>query len=492
MTDLGNIVSFLADGGTILVTFWRLRAINTQFKKAFKRLATRAPGLTISLSGETRCLEHVPKFLIKLKSIRTLNLALDSIETRMYSAIVRSLPPRLTAFSVQYKFPSMQNAALLALCMPPTLEHLSLAGSDLSGDKLHPICQQFQSLPYLRTLCLKNCNLDGGASVLLNYHLSRLQQLQLLNISVNDTDRSSLIPSRFELRTVVSAIPGSLLSLDISRCSVTADDLREMMKTLPRGLRELRIDMRDRGSFPASSASILSELICSLPELEVLSCCTLDLSEFFPESTWLNLSTKLRILNMSSNNLDSIATKLFWNLHRYPLLEEFQLAENDITDSIALGTPILPHNLKVLVLSHNLFSPEGFAHLVRLLPPSLVVLDVNDCCCIDGTVLDDLIKKLPRLTELKTLNIGNGHIRPQLGLHADEIKQLAQNVSKGLTVLDISAHRLGLDSVEVVVDIIDMLPNLRELCLRQTHLALNKTAKAILTQVRPWSTNISF
>nr|XP_033815574.1 leucine-rich repeat-containing protein 31 isoform X2 [Geotrypetes seraphini] len=209
------------------------------------------------------------------------------------------------------------NALGKALCLIPQLEEMDLSWNGKAGGNLHLLMERFQKGCSLKVLMLIDCNLTSEDGTLLAQALGGMQNLEVLDLSMNKNIGSSLRVIAQELQNAPH-----LSVLKLHKCGLNQDSVQYVgtaLRYLPY-LRKLDLSCNKEagGGFKDSAP------VASLKHLQVLDlhqCCITE-ADMEALTQVIPLLASLEVLNISSNkNIGSACEHLLSRLRFLPKLK---------------------------------------------------------------------------------------------------------------------------------------------------------------------------
>ncbi|KAK4489563.1 hypothetical protein RD792_005373 [Penstemon davidsonii] len=425
---------------------------NTQFPEQLVNL-TRLAYLNFSNAGFTG---QIPHEISKIRSLVSLDLSCQS---------QRVLPLKLEDPNLEIL---VQNLT--------SLKELYLDGVEISNHTNDWWGSLSESLPNLRNLSLRNCDLSGS----LNPTLTQLQSLTVLRLDRNNL--STIVPdffANFRNLTVLTLrfcyLQGSFPETIFQVPSLQYLDLSN--NTLLKGKIP---EFPFRGSFRTiilRSSSFSGSLPNSISNLSMLSIIDLSNCNFtgsipytianLMELSYLDFSvnfffgsipvfstSKLAYIDLSRNSLNG--SFLSANFEGLSNLSYFNLRYNSLTGSIPRSLFSLP-SLKTVLLSNNKFSDQ-VDEFSTMNSYNLEILDLSSNE-LQGSIPQSLFKLERLRVLLLSFNFFNGTI---------ELEKL-QNL-RNLTTLDLSYSNLSVVVRSSINSEMPQFPNLWELSLASCNL----------------------
>nr|XP_033815576.1 leucine-rich repeat-containing protein 31 isoform X4 [Geotrypetes seraphini] len=204
-----------------------------------------------------------------------------------------------------------------ALCLIPQLEEMDLSWNGKAGGNLHLLMERFQKGCSLKVLMLIDCNLTSEDGTLLAQALGGMQNLEVLDLSMNKNIGSSLRVIAQELQNAPH-----LSVLKLHKCGLNQDSVQYVgtaLRYLPY-LRKLDLSCNKEagGGFKDSAP------VASLKHLQVLDlhqCCITE-ADMEALTQVIPLLASLEVLNISSNkNIGSACEHLLSRLRFLPKLK---------------------------------------------------------------------------------------------------------------------------------------------------------------------------
>ncbi|KAK4492743.1 hypothetical protein RD792_000062 [Penstemon davidsonii] len=418
------------ENSTTLFSFQYLERLNLAYNSFFYPLPeqlvnlTRLAYLNFSNAG---FFGQIPHEISKIRSLVSLDLSSEFLPLKLEDPNLEILVQNLTSLkelyldgvwisnhtndwwgSLSQSLPNIRNLSLrycdLSGSLNPTLTQLqSLSVLRLDGNNLSTIAPDFfANFKSLTVLTLSSCNLEGSFPET----IFQVPSLQYLDLSYNMLLKGKIpeFPFRGSFRTIIlrsSSFSGSLPNsignlsmlsiIDLSNCNFT-------------------------GSIPYTIANLME-----------LSHLDFSMNFFFGSIPVFRTSKKLAYIDLSHNSLnDSFLSANFEGLSN---LSYFNLEYNSLTGSIPWSLFSLP-SLKTVLLSNNKFSDQ-VDEFSTMNSYNLETLDLsrNE---LQGSIPQSLFK-LERLEDLSlSFNFFNGTI---------ELEKL-QNL-RNLRSLDLSYDNLS-------------------------------------------------
>ncbi|PIN11292.1 Leucine-rich repeat protein [Handroanthus impetiginosus] len=433
--DSGNIISlsleneFIIDGlenSTALFNLQFLEKLNLAFN-TFNRV-------------------QIPKGIRKLKNLEYLNLSNAGVGGQVPFEL--STMRKLVSLDLSTSFPGifplkLENPNLKTLVQNLTgLRELYLDGVNIAAQR-YDWCQALSSLPNLRNLSLKNCNLSGP----LDCSLSQLQSLSVLRLDMNNlSTQDPGFFARFQNLTTLSLsscfLRGrfpevifqvhTLQILDLSNNAL----LNGTISRFPQNgaFRTIVLSHTSfSGSFPDSISNLrmLSRIdlsscnfnglippsMANLTELVYLDFSSNSFNGSIP---LFNMSKKLTYIDLSRNSLtgslssmhfeglsdlvyinlgsNSLSGRIPQSLFSLPSLQKLQLSNNNFSGRVDEFSTVNSSNLDTLDLRSNQLRgpiPESFFKLKRL---KVLLLSSNS---FNGTIKLEKIQSLQNLSSLE-------------------------------------------------------------------------------------------
>jgi Ran GTPase-activating protein 1 len=136
--------------------------------------------------------------------------------------------------------------------------------------------------------------------------------------------------------------------------------------------------------------------------------------------------------------------------------------ENGSSEVMAKAIGYHKESLETVRMIQNGIRPEGIANLMGGLSqcPNLIHLDLQDnTFTTSGSKA--LAKALPSWPKLQILNVGDCMLEPKGGLEV--LKTLKANTPKDLETLQLQYDELRIDSAQVILELIPLIPKLKSL-----------------------------
>uniref|UniRef100_A0A673TN63 Leucine rich repeat containing 31 n=2 Tax=Suricata suricatta TaxID=37032 RepID=A0A673TN63_SURSU len=273
-----------------------------------------------------------------------------------------------------------EDGAFMGQLLPimQNLEVLDLSINRNIGSSLHSIAQGLKSTSNLKVLKLHSCGLSQKSVRILDAAFSYLCELRKLDLSCNKE-----LGGGFEDSSAPLAVLGHLEVLNLHQCSLTADDVVSLTQVIPLLSSLQELDLSANKKMGGSSENLLSRLRF-LPALKslLLNNCALQ-SETFTALAEASAHLALEVFDLSWNKCVGGNLKL--------LLESLKCSES----------------LQVLRLSSCSLVTEDVALLASLIQTGhlaklqKLILSYNDSICDAGwAIFCQNVWFLKELTEL--------------------------------------------------------------------------------------------
>ncbi|KAH0624141.1 hypothetical protein JD844_007573 [Phrynosoma platyrhinos] len=299
----------------------------------------------------------------------------------------------------------------------PGLEEIDLSWNDFIGGILGPLTLQFKHLQELKVLRLSNCRLTAKDIAFLAQLLSRVNNLEELDLSINKMIGCSLKSIAQELKYV-----SCLKVLNLNMCGLRQDGLQCLGTALQHLLELRKLDVSCNKGIGGGFQTLAAHL-ASLSNLEVLDlhqCCITEedmavLTQIIP------LLSSLQELNLSSNKSVGISSDhLLSRLRFLPRLTSVLLSncslQHDSFTSLAEAALHLPE-LMILDLSWNKCVGGNLKLILKALNlgAKMQVLRLSSCSLVDEDIAGfAAVIEAGHLDQLQKLDLSyNHHISDQ-------------------------------------------------------------------------------
>ncbi|PIN26316.1 Leucine-rich repeat protein [Handroanthus impetiginosus] len=463
--ESGNIISlsleneFISDGlenSTALFNLQFLEKLNLAFN-TFNRV-------------------QIPKGLRNLTNLVYLNLSNAGFGGQVPFEL--STMRKLVALDLSASFPGtfplkLENPNLKILVQNLTeLRELYLDGVDISAQR-YDWSQALSSLPNLRNLSMKNCNLSGP----LDYSLSQLPSLSVLRLDMNNL--STEVPeffAQFQYLTILSLSSCSLKGrfpevifqahalqiLDLSDNALLNGTISRFPQngafrtivlshtnfsgSLPDSISNLRM----LSKIDLSSCNFTGLIPSSMANLTELVYLDFSSNSFNGSIPLFHMSKKLTYIDLSRNSLTGSLSSMPFeglsdlvyidlgsnllsgsiprSLFSLPSLQRLQLSNNNFSGRVDEFSTVNSSNLDTLDLRSNQLKgliPESFFKLERL---KVLLLSSNS---FNGTVK---LEKIQSLRNLSSLELGDNF----LSVDVSSLSQSPQLTRLNLASCDLS------------------------------------------------------
>ncbi|XP_029472383.1 leucine-rich repeat-containing protein 31 isoform X2 [Rhinatrema bivittatum] len=204
-----------------------------------------------------------------------------------------------------------------ALKLIPHLEEMDLSWNGNIGGNLHPIVQRFQKGCSLKVLRLIDCNLTADDGISLAQALDTMQNLEVLDLSMNKHIGCSLRIIAQELKNIPN-----LNALKLHMCGLLQDHI-QFLSTAFQYLPDLRkLDLscnKEAGGGFKDSAPLAT--LKQLQVLDLHQCCITE-ADMVALTQVIPLLASLEVLNISSNkNIGRACEHLLSRLRFLPKLK---------------------------------------------------------------------------------------------------------------------------------------------------------------------------
>ncbi|XP_072017962.1 NLR family CARD domain-containing protein 4-like [Amphiura filiformis] len=256
------------------------------------------------------------------------------------------------------------------------LQELNVSNNDL-GMAIRPLAQQLQYCTKLTSLNLYNTQLKENHIKILSEYLSKVSNLQELNVSNNDLG--------IAIRPLAQLLQycTKLTSLKLSKTQLKENHIKILSEYLPKvsNLQELNVSKNDLGM----AIRPLAQQLQYCTKLTSLNLSNTQLKEDHIEilSEFLPKVSNLKELALSENNLGMSIGALAQQLQHCPLLSKLHLCNTNIPDE------------GVVELSQKFISLPNLTHLS---------LFHAICSYFGNYTVDALFKHIHHLTKLQYLS----------------------------------------------------------------------------------------